>query len=74
MIDNNDQVVRARIRFDWSMGPFWVQFSGDPMFHDYDTEEILEVLTLSKEILSDIERWDLACRIPSTTKKAETRG
>ncbi|CAM3066599.1 hypothetical protein SAXI111661_16620 [Saccharomonospora xinjiangensis] len=58
MIDNNDQAVRARIRFDWGMGPFWIQFSGDPIFYDYDTEEISEVLTLSKELLSDIEKWN----------------
>ncbi len=58
MIDRSEQVSRVKIRFDWGMGPFWVQFSDSPMFDDYDPEEISEILTISEDLLGDIEKWN----------------
>jgi hypothetical protein len=52
-----NQPLSVRIEADWAGGPFWVRRPGDSFHESYDAEEIIEILTLSADLVAAFAAW-----------------
>lgn len=57
MTDAN-QPLSVQIEADWAGGPFWVQRPGDSFHQSYDAGEIIEILSLSADLVAAFAAWD----------------